>query len=242
MGAASSVMMLEANLCESKRPIDGRDLLRSDGNEDRKKCLREVRYMRRLIKKLAEGQHQRCTRNQKRVTRPLIVRPSTMVHAEELLSDLKPERKLDFQMLGKLPSATRVTDLICRVALMLCLDETELPKWNAMTQEWLGNRPFNDVRFRRVTEAAHVWVSFDCALAAATALSALLPEEIETLKQPSSRAVAALFAWAEAVINSVLVHENNQEADPETSLSYEDIKEQIWSRAWSSSGMTKGRR
>jgi len=229
MGSASAAMVCNGNL-SPHRPACGSDLLGTDGREDRDKALREVRYLRGLIDDLASGQ-QDTTKNKYKLKHktPFWVAPSTMAEAQNMLNRLKPERKLDFQMLGKLPAATRVTDLAARVALMICSDATELPDWKNRTQTFLMRKPFNDTRFQRIVEAPAVWVSFDCALAGATALLAIKSGELEALGAAAGRATAALLAWDEAVINAVLLAGNKNLGDD---ILVEAVHDDIWGRAW----------
>lgn len=222
-------MVCKGNLSAQQRPISGSDLLGPDGREDKNKSLREVRYLRGLIGDLAAGQQEQLSnnhKNNKKQKTPLFVAPSSMAQAQNMLNSLKPKRKLDFQMLGKLPAATRVTELAARVALMLCLDATELPVWTELTQTFLTKRPFNDGRFRRIVEAPAVWVLFDSALAGATALSAIAPGEVDALGASAGRATAALLAWDEAVIEAVL------SPGDKNAVVVEAMRDEIWGRAW----------
>ena len=75
-----------------------------------------------------------------------------------------------------------------------------------------------------------MWVSFDCALAGATALSAIsLPGELQALGVSAGRATAALIAWDEAVIHAVLSAANEKQ-NGETALEW--ARDEIWGRAW----------
>ena len=94
-----------------QRPANGSDLLGPDGREDREKALLEVKYLRSLINDLSQSQRVRRGKENVRGRAPMFVPPSTMAQAQAMLKNLRPERKLDFKMLGKLPVATRVTDL-----------------------------------------------------------------------------------------------------------------------------------
>ena len=229
MGSAASTLLIKGTMSKSKRPIDASDLIDPlTGRQDRRKAINEIKTIRKLCKDLLEA----TSNDPNHPSVPAVaIQPPSLKEAHMLLKSLLPKRKLDFEMLGKLPAPCIASKTSCQSALQLCLDETTTPSWH-MTQEWLKRRPFNDVRFLRIEENPTVWVSFETVVSTLKNLITINTKQLESL---GVRGIAsrALWMWSLAVCSVVLEKQDKEEKDINE---IENIKNELWGKAWETSG------
>ena len=270
MGSAASTLLSKANMSRSKRPLDASDLINAKtGRQDRKKAVEEIIQLRKLCKSLLLATTDDPSQPLPDRYPAAAVDPPTLQQSHLYMQQLLPKRKLDFDMLSKLPFPCTASKVCCQSALQLCLDELTPPTW-CQTQSWLHRRPYNDVRFLRVESAPSVWITFETVVATLENLIQIDTAQLNALGE-RGKATKALWMWSLAgnffflfllecvavvllfqfitvttkhvfssyflsirysVCNSVL---ENQDKKDVTSEAAEQMKEEIWAKAWEQS-------
>lgn len=136
MGSAAATLLTKSQLSISKKPPDA-----SDVNNNRAAALNEITYFRQMCRDLSKA-----TTDDPKYPIPTrypakAIDPPSMKEAHLALKKLLPRRKLDFEMLAKLPHPCHSTQICCQVALQLCLDESKTPDWKR-TRAWLIRKFF----------------------------------------------------------------------------------------------------
>ena len=230
MGNAAATLYSKAAMSATHRPTSATDLIDPiTGRQDRLKAVAEVRQFRAMCQMLLTATTDDPRRPVPHRTPAHAVPSPSLQDAHHNLRKLLPQRKLDFEMLSKLPCPCLASKISCQSALQLCLDETTPPSWR-LTQQWLIRRPYKDVRFLRIEENPNVWVDYKTVVATLRQLITINTSQLESLGE-RGKATKALWMWCLAVCRSVLEHQDPgvQQDDQED---IDTLKEEMWGRAW----------